>query len=63
MKQLIITLIEEGDRKQVTISGPLNDRYLCYAMLEGAKDIVREYKTPIIQPVRILPREIEPQKG
>ena len=30
----------------VRANGPLKNRLLCYAILEGAKDIIREFSTP-----------------
>jgi spore coat protein CotF len=43
------------------VTGPLADKFLCYAMLEAAKDAVREYKTPVIQPA--TPEELMHIKG
>lgn len=51
--ELKIVITAEG---QLQISGPIHDKMTCYAMLEGAKDAVREYNekaaSPIIQPSR-----------
>lgn len=41
--QLVITLTPEG---QVQVAGPLNDRVLCYGLLESARDAIREYRPP-----------------
>lgn len=38
--QLIITLEESG---QVGINGPINDKVLCYGLLDCAKDAIKEY--------------------
>ena len=38
--QLTVTLFEDGN---VNLSGPINNKTLCYGMLEVAKDIVRDY--------------------
>lgn len=50
---LIVTLSVSPDgRKNVDVSGPLPalaDKFLCYSMLEGAKDAIRGYKAPLIQ--------------
>ena len=39
--QLLITLTGDG---QVQVAGPLEDRVLCYGLLEAARDAVREYR-------------------
>ncbi len=39
------------------VSGPLYDKMLCYAMLEIARDAVKDYKPveqPLIEPARIV---------
>lgn len=50
---LIVTLSVSSDgRKNVDVSGPLPalaDKFLCYSILEGAKDAIRDYKAPLIQ--------------
>ena len=43
--QLVIVL-EPGGR--VTVAGPIHDRALCYAMLELARDAIRDYKPSAI---------------
>lgn len=52
-------IIERTDEGQVTINGPINDKILCYGLLETAKDAVREYndsqRKSIITPVIQLP--------
>ena len=39
--------------KQVQVNGPITDKALCYAMLECAKDAIREFQTAQAQ--RIVP--------
>lgn len=38
--KLVIELQSNGS---VTVSGPLGNKFLCYGMLEAAKDAVRDY--------------------
>lgn len=38
--QLIITITAEG---KIEVTGPIHDKFVCYALLESAKDAVREY--------------------
>lgn len=44
----IVIVYQEGQPLQV--SGPLQDRILCYGLLEMAKDIIRDFKPPQIIP-------------
>jgi hypothetical protein len=49
--QLIITMNAGG---QVQVNGPIANRMLCYAMLEFARDAIRDYKPaekPAIIPI------------
>ncbi len=39
MVKMTIELSEKG----ITVSGPLEDKPLCYAMLKGAKETIKEY--------------------
>ena len=48
--QLLVTLVEENGQKTVNVQGPIRDKILCYGMLEGAKDAVRDYRPPLVQP-------------
>lgn len=41
MIQLTITL--DPQTSQIGVSGPINDKTLCYGMLESAKDAIREH--------------------
>lgn len=38
--QITVTLTNNG---QVQVSGPIDNRMLCYGLLEMAKDVVREF--------------------
>lgn len=38
--ELIIRITTEG---KVEIQGPIHDKFLCYAMLESARDAIQEY--------------------
>ena len=51
---LVITLTPDG---KVGVGGPINDKLLCYGLLESAKDAIRDFKMPqdkIIKPHGIL---------
>lgn len=52
MNKLVIILNPD---KTVSLSGPLNDRLLCYAMLEAARDGIKEWKPPAIIPASEMP--------
>ena len=39
MVQLVITLMDNG---QLQVTGPIQDRMLCYGMLEVARDVIRD---------------------
>lgn len=39
--QLVITMTPDG---QVQVSGPLQNKVLCYGMLESARDAIRDFK-------------------
>jgi hypothetical protein len=40
MTRLTITLSAAGELR---VDGPIDDRFLCYALLEAAKDVLREH--------------------
>jgi hypothetical protein len=59
-QQLIVTLYDNGtEGKKVEVTGPLGDKFLCYAMLEGAKDCIRDFKPNIIERANVLPLEMK----
>jgi hypothetical protein len=41
MIQLTITL--DPQTSQIGVSGPINDKTLCYGLLESAKDAIRDH--------------------
>ena len=46
--QLIIQLDEAG---KISVNGPLDNKVLCYGLLESAKEAIRDFKAnTIIQP-------------
>lgn len=53
--QLIITMTTDG---QIRLTGPLDNKILCYGMLEAAKEIVgkRQVAPSLVQPAAALPR-------
>ena len=42
--------VSMADTGQVSVAGPLHDKLLCYGLLEQAKDAVRMFKEPLVQP-------------
>lgn len=43
---------------QVRVAGPVGDKLVCYALLEAAKDAVRDFvasQQKLIQPANVLP--------
>ena len=51
VRTLTVTIDDKG---HVEVTGSVADKAGCYAMLELAKDLVREHHRPVIQPVRSL---------
>jgi hypothetical protein len=53
--QLVITLQPGG---QMSVTGPIGNKMLCYGMLECARDVIAAQKSdgPRVQPARVLPR-------
>lgn len=49
---ITITLMKNG---QIGVSGPINQKALCYGLLETAKDVVRDHKAEA-QPELVLAR-------
>jgi hypothetical protein len=43
--QILITL----NGNQVQVQGPIDNKVLCYGMLEMARDAIKDYKPPSIQ--------------
>lgn len=58
MITLTITM-EPGQPPQVT--GPIQDKMLCYALLEIARDAIKDYAPPLIQPANSMP--VLPKNG
>lgn len=52
--KLIITINPDGS---VSVNGPINDKVICYGMLEAAKDAIREHhaRLAIANADRIIP--------
>jgi hypothetical protein len=44
--QLLIEMNEQG---QITINGPVNQKMLCYGMLEFARDAIKEFNDKAVQ--------------
>jgi hypothetical protein len=50
--QLVITLSPDGN---VNVQGPIENKLLCYGLLEAAKDAIRNFD-PARKPGLLLPR-------
>lgn len=53
--ELLITLQDTG---QVTVTGPIEQRLLCYGLLEVARDVIAAHQPldqRIVQPATVLP--------
>lgn len=40
---LTLTITYDPQTAQIGVSGPINDKTLCYGMLESAKDAIRDH--------------------
>jgi hypothetical protein len=41
--KVTLTITWEGPRTPVNVTGPIDDKCLCYGLLEAAKDAVRDH--------------------
>ena len=58
--KMIIELSDVG----VTVSGPLENKPLCYAILRGAEECVKEYpKNKVMNPSGIVPNMSGPVRS
>jgi hypothetical protein len=47
--QMLITLMSDG---QLAVQGPIQDKILCYGMMETARDIIAAHKpSAIVSPI------------
>ena len=60
MVQLVITLNDDG---QLQVTGPIQDRGLCYMMLEIAKDVVRAQPPPAPGTLTVVRRPLDGRGG
>lgn len=53
--RLVVEMLPDG---RVTVSGSIDNKLLCYGLLESAKDAIREFQLnqKLIQPVALVPR-------
>lgn len=54
--RLVVEMLPDG---RVTVSGPIDNKLLCYGLLESAKDAIRDYivaNAKLVQPVALVPR-------
>ena len=59
-----ITLkIELDEQGQISISGPIHDKILCYGLLESAKDAVREHVAKEAKKTILAPHPLLNLKG
>jgi hypothetical protein len=51
MAQQVQILIEMDDKGNITVRGPIENKILCYGLLESAKDAIRNHiPSPILKP-------------
>jgi hypothetical protein len=43
MIQGSVKLVVSLENGQVKVEGPITDKFLCYALLEGARDAIKDY--------------------
>lgn len=54
--EMKITMVtNEQGQSRISVNGPIGDKFLCYAMLEGARDAVKDFK-PGEHPSLVVPR-------
>lgn len=60
--QLLIEaeMSDVGGIGEVKVNGPVNDRFLCYALLEVAKDVIRSLAEQKVEERRIVPGGVMP---
>ncbi len=56
--KLVITRLENG---QVQVQGPINDKFLSYAMLESARDAIKDHTDALAKEPQIMPVSMVPQ--
>jgi len=57
--QLLITF----DGQQCNVQGPINNKQLCYGMLELAKDAIKDYNDKAQADQRVVPATYVPNIG
>ena len=53
--ELRIQLREDESGQNVSVTGPLQNKVLCYGMLEMAKDAIRQAEMPRVIPAALVP--------
>jgi len=57
-------IIELGDNQKITIAGPLENKLLCFGMLEWGKILVKEYEPKrVITPTLVPPGMVTPLRS
>jgi hypothetical protein len=46
--------------KGVQVNGPLQDKMICYALLEMARDAIKDYVPPMVQVAAAMPANMPP---
>ena len=49
---LTVALMHNGS---VVVNGPIQDRILCYGLLEAARDAIRDFKPDQAQQIQVVP--------
>lgn len=56
MPPIVITIaFDPMNPKGVQVNAPLQDKMICYAMLEMARDAIKDYVPPKVQVATVMP--------
>jgi hypothetical protein len=50
--EMLITIDQNG---QISVTGPINDKFISYAMLEAARDVVKDHHDKIARSSIVAP--------
>lgn len=59
MKAQLVITIEDND--QTNVSGPINDKLLCYGMLEVARDAIQSHHAKVALRQSVVPAAMPPE--
>lgn len=62
-EKLVLTVEFDQVSGQINVNGPINNKTLCYGMLEAAKDAIRDFVAKNTEHSSIMPVTILPFNG